>query len=164
LYKLAVPPSRASVLTGTYSHINGVIGNAEGADNIERINSKLPTYPQVLQKNGYRTAMIEKWHLSHDPAGFDYSCILPGQGLYFDPTFIENGREKQFKGYCTDITTDIALDWPRNDQEHRLSRAEQAPFLAMFLRRSGASAVCEIRAGAGETGVAARLSNLGRFL
>lgn len=104
-------PSRASVLTGTYSHINGIIGNSEGADNIEKIDAKLATYPQVLQQSGYRTAMAGKWHLSHDPVGFDYHCILPGQGLYFDPVFIEQGQKKQMKGYCTDITTEIALRW-----------------------------------------------------
>src|SRR6185436_16086709 len=60
---------------------------------------------------GYRTAMIGKWHLSHNPVGFDYWCVLPGQGLYFDPEFIENGTRKKYKGYCTDITTEMALDF-----------------------------------------------------
>ena len=56
--------------------------------------------------------MIGKWHLSDDPTGFDYWCVLPGQGVYFDPEFIENGeRAKKFPGYCTDITTDLALNF-----------------------------------------------------
>lgn len=104
-------PARASVLTGTYSHINGVIGNSEGADAIEHIDGKLAMYPQVLKANGYRTAVVGKWHIQDPPQGFDYSCILPGQGLYFDPVFIENGQKKTFKGYATDITTDLALAW-----------------------------------------------------
>jgi len=74
-------PARASVLTGTYSHINGVIGNSEGADAIEHIDAKLPMYPQVLRANGYRTAVIGKWHIQDAPQGSDYSCVLPGQGL-----------------------------------------------------------------------------------
>ena len=104
-------PSRASVLTSTYSHINGIRGNSEAKDAIEHIDRSLPTYPQLLQKAGYATAIVGKWHLSDEPVGFDYSCVLPGQGLYFDPDFIENGKKRQIPGYATDITTDLALAW-----------------------------------------------------
>jgi len=102
-------PSRATALTGTYSHINGVKGNSEGRDNIEKIDPKLPQYPQMLKQAGYRTGVVGKWHLQEEPKGFDYSCVLPGQGVYFDPDFIENGQRKKIPGYATDVTTDLAL-------------------------------------------------------
>ncbi|MCP5117269.1 MAG: sulfatase-like hydrolase/transferase, partial [bacterium] len=104
-------PGRATVLSGTFSHINGVRGNSEGKDGVERIDPNLPTFPQVLQEAGYRTGIVGKWHLSHDPEGFDYWCVLPGQGLYFDPDFIEMGERKKFPGYATDVTTDLAIDF-----------------------------------------------------
>lgn len=111
-------PARASVLTGCYSHINGVRGNSELADAVEHLNPALPTFPQLLQKAGYRTGIAGKWHLSDNPTGFDYWCVLPGQGLYFNPDFIDNGTRRKFTGYATDITTDLALDFlsktPRN--------------------------------------------------
>jgi arylsulfatase A-like enzyme len=81
-------PGRATVLTGTYSHINGIRGNSEAKGAAERMDPALATYPRLLQENGYRTALVGKWHLPHDPRGFDYWNILPGQGLYFDPEFI----------------------------------------------------------------------------
>ena len=104
-------PGRATVLTGTYSHVNGVRGNSEARGAAETLDPRLATYPQVLREAGYRTAMVGKWHLSQDPAGFDYWCVLPGQGLYFDPEFIEMGERRKFAGYCSDVTTDLALDW-----------------------------------------------------
>jgi arylsulfatase A-like enzyme len=104
-------PSRASILTGCYSHIHGIRGNSEAADAVEKINPGITTYPELLRNAGYRTAMIGKWHLSHDPVGFDHWCILPGQGVYYDPEFIENGKRKKFQGYATDLTTDFALDF-----------------------------------------------------
>src|SRR5437867_2660071 len=109
-------PGRATVLTGCYSHIHGVRGNSEMANQIERMDPNLPTFPQLLQKAGYRTGIAGKWHLSHDPVGFDYWCVLPGQGLYFDPDFIEKGTKKKFQGYATDITTDLALDFLRKNR------------------------------------------------
>jgi arylsulfatase A-like enzyme len=108
-------PSRASVLTGCYSHINGIRGNSEARDAIEKLNPGIPTYPELLRQAGYRTGIAGKWHLSHDPAGFDYWCVLPGQGVYFDPEFIENGTRKKFSGYATDITTDLALEFLRKE-------------------------------------------------
>lgn len=104
-------PSRATVLTGTYSHINGVFGNSESASAAEHLNPSLATFPQALREAGYRTAIVGKWHLTDDPRGFDYWCVLPGQGVYFDPDFIELGTRKKVKGYATDVTTDLALDW-----------------------------------------------------
>ncbi len=72
----------------------------------EFLKPGLVTYPELLQKSGYKTAVVGKWHLADETKGFDYSCILPGQGVYIDPDFIENGERKQMKGYATDITTD----------------------------------------------------------
>lgn len=98
-------PSRAVMLTGTYSHINGHIDNSTTFD-----GSQI-TFPKLLQKASYQTAMIGKWHLKSEPTGFDYWNILPGQGNYYNPDFIDNGVKKRIPGYVTDITTDIALDW-----------------------------------------------------
>jgi arylsulfatase A-like enzyme len=112
-------PARATVLSGCYSHINGVRGNSESLQAIERLNPKLPTFPALLRDAGYHTGIVGKWHLSHDPAGFDYWCVLPGQGLYFNPDFIENGRKIKLSGHATDIVTDVALDFLRKRDTSR---------------------------------------------
>jgi arylsulfatase A-like enzyme len=121
-------PSRATVLTGCYSHIHGVLGNSESKDSVERLDPSLPTFPQLLQRAGYHTGIVGKWHLSTDPVGFDYWCVLPGQGVYFDPDFIENGTRKKFTGYATDITTDLALDF--------LSKAGSKPFCLIYQHKA----------------------------
>ena len=108
-------PGRASVLTGAYSHVHGIRGNSQNPDSIERIGPEVPTYPELLQQAGYRTAMVGKWHLPESPRGFDEWKILPGQGVYFDPDFIINGERTQQQGYATDITTDFALDFLRRN-------------------------------------------------
>ncbi|MDQ3702882.1 MAG: sulfatase-like hydrolase/transferase, partial [Chloroflexota bacterium] len=81
-------PSRASILTGTYSHINGVLTLREGLDNRRR---DVPNVATLLQGAGYQTAIVGKWHLGHEPenhpVGFDYWSVLPGQGKYHDPDF-----------------------------------------------------------------------------
>src|SRR5258705_166105 len=95
-------PSRATLLTGKYSHLNGV-------PVFNRFDGSQPTVAKYLQVAGYHTGMIGKWHLSSDPTGFDYWNILPGQGVYHDPDFIENGVRKQIKGYVSDINADLSI-------------------------------------------------------
>lgn len=98
-------PSRAAILTGQYSHINGV--NTLN----DSLNVKRMTVAKRLQSFGYQTAMIGKWHLGTEPQGFDHWQILPGQGVYNDPVFLDRNGRKQHKGYCTDLITDFTLDW-----------------------------------------------------
>lgn len=99
-------PSRAAFLTGKYSHLNGILGNRElvfdGSQN---------TFPKLLHESGYQTALMGKWHLVSNPTGFDYWNILPGQGDYYNPDFINNGVKGRVNGYVTDLTMDYALDW-----------------------------------------------------
>ncbi len=121
-------PSRATALTGCYSHIHGVRGNSEGRGAEEHINAALPLWPHLLRAAGYRTGVVGKWHLMDPPAGFDYTCVLPGQGVYYDPEFIENGRRRRFSGYVTDITTDLALEF--------LKRAGRGPFALIYQHKA----------------------------
>ena len=97
-------PSRATVLTGTYNHINGFYNNSGSI----RFDSSQTTFPKILQKAGYQTAIIGKWHLGSDPTGFDFWQILPGQGVYYNPPMIRMGETIQNAGYVTDIITDPA--------------------------------------------------------
>jgi arylsulfatase A-like enzyme len=98
-------PARAVILTGKYSHINGHIDNSMSFDGSQQ------TFPKLLQQHNYQTAMIGKWHLKSDPTGFDYWNILPGQGNYYNPDFIEMGKRKRHEGYVTDLITKFTLDW-----------------------------------------------------
>jgi arylsulfatase A-like enzyme len=110
-------PSRAAILTGKYSHINGVTV-------FNRFDGRQPTVAKILQKAGYHTGMIGKWHLMSDPTGFDYWNILPGQGKYHDPDFIEKGERKKISGYATDIITDLSLQFLKD-------RPRDKPFFLM---------------------------------
>lgn len=103
-------PSRACMLTGKHSHINGFIDNSGSFDISQSI------FPKLLQEAGYQTAIVGKWHLNCTPEGFDYWNILPGQGDYYNPVFIDNGERKNMEGYATDITTDLAIEWLNNNQ------------------------------------------------
>jgi arylsulfatase A-like enzyme len=97
-------PSRAAILTGQYSHINGVTV-------FNRFDSTRMTVARLLQQGGYYTAMIGKWHLGSDPVGFDRWEILPGQGVYESPEFYTATGETTYKGrYVTDVITDLAID------------------------------------------------------
>jgi arylsulfatase A-like enzyme len=110
-------PSRACILTGKYSHINGVTV-------FNRFDGGQWTVAKTLQGAGYHTGMIGKWHLTSDPTGFVYWNILPGQGVYHDPDFIEMGERKKFTGYATDLITDQAIEF----LEHR---PKDKPFFLM---------------------------------
>lgn len=112
-------PSRATLLTGKYSHMNGQRSNGETFDGSQQ------TFPKLLQQAGYQTAMIGKWHLKSEPTGFDYWKILPGQGAYHDPAFIEMGQQVEHKGYVTDLITDFAIDWVRK-------RDPEKPFALLY--------------------------------
>jgi arylsulfatase A-like enzyme len=98
-------PSRAVILTGKYSHLNGVV------DNHQAFNGLQDTYPKYLKQAGYQTAIVGKWHLKSEPTGFDYWNVLPGQGAYHNPVLIENGVKQEHQGYVTDIIADEALNW-----------------------------------------------------
>ncbi|HET6454857.1 MAG TPA: sulfatase-like hydrolase/transferase [Armatimonadota bacterium] len=108
-------PSRASFLSGQYVHSHGVTTN-EGFE----LDPSTPTFPQVLQNAGYETAFVGKWHQGRksDPRpGFDYWLSFLGQGVYDDPKLNENGREFVAKGYMTDLLTDYAVKWLKQDRD-----------------------------------------------
>ena len=115
-------PSRACILTGKYSHVNGFTDNAGKFDGDQQ------AFPKLLQKAGYQTAMIGKWHLITEPQGFDWWSILTGQeeqGDYYDPDFDENGTAIREKGYVTDIITQKTISWLS-------SRDRRKPFCVMM--------------------------------
>lgn len=100
-------PSRACLITGKHSHKNGFTNNEHGI-----FDGSQQTMPKLMQQAGYQTALIGKWHLISKPTGFDYYEILPGQGDYYNPNFIQmDGSSVRAKGYCTDVVTDKAMQW-----------------------------------------------------
>ena len=107
-------PSRATVLTGKYSHVNGFYNNTNS-----RFDGSQVTFPKLLQAAGYQTAVVGKWHLVSDPTGFDYWHILPGQGVYYNPPMRKNGQPVKHDGYTTDIITDLSLDWLKGRDKNR---------------------------------------------
>ncbi len=112
-------PSRACLLTGKYSHMNHFYNNTNS-----RFDGSQTTFPKLLQKAGYQTAIIGKWHLETDPTGFDYWEILPGQGQYYNPPMILNGQKIKKQGYITEIITADCLDWLKQ-------RDKSKPFILM---------------------------------
>jgi arylsulfatase A-like enzyme len=112
-------PSRATILTGQYSHVNGVTM-------FNRFDSSRLTVARLLQQGGYYTGMIGKWHLGSDPVGFDTWAILPGQGVYMNPVFYTATSETTYTGrYATDVITDLGIDFIRN-------RPRGKPFFLML--------------------------------
>ena len=119
-------PSRSSILTGKFSHVNGFYKNVDGGD----FNGAQLTFPKVFQKNGYQTAVIGKWHLGTTPTGFDYSKVLinwGGQGTYFNPHFCINGKDTviETKRHSTKAIEDDCLDWLDN-------RDTTKPFMLLY--------------------------------
>ena len=117
-------PSRAVILTGKYSHLNGFLTNGN------RFDGEQQNFAKILQKSGYQTAMIGKWHLKSQPTGFDYSEVLIGQGPYYNPPMLKNGERTQHTGYTTDIITDLALDWLDK------GRDQKKPFMLMYQHKA----------------------------
>ena len=118
-------PSRAVILTGKHSHLNGKIDNRLPFDTTQN------TFPQILQNEGYQTAMFGKLHFGNNPKGFDEFKILPGQGAYYNPDFItKNEGTIKVEGYVTDIITDMAINWLGN------KRDSTKPFLMMYLHKA----------------------------
>src|SRR4051812_46058403 len=97
-------PSRATILTGKYSHVNGV-------PVFNRFDGSQPVVSRYLQQAGYHTGMFGKWHLGSDPTGFDKWMVLPGQGVYFDPAFITPTGRCVITGYVSDVITDLSIDF-----------------------------------------------------
>lgn len=108
-------PSRAAMLTGKHSHINGKIDNSHG-----HFDTSQPTFISHLkEKSNYQTAIVGKWHLNGEPKSFDYWDILPGQGSYYNPDFITKDGTTRHAGYATDIVTDKSLEWLDNRDKER---------------------------------------------
>lgn len=109
-------PSRASILTGNYSNLNGYYKNEGGG----KFDDSQWTFPQEFQKNGYQTSLFGKWHLGTEPKGFDvfkYHNSANQQGVYWNPTYNINGTDTKVKGYATNLTTEFAIDWLKKDRK-----------------------------------------------
>jgi len=123
-------PSRASILTGQYAHRHGIV------DNVTRIRPGTTFFPQLLQKAGYRTAYIGKWHMGEVDArpqpGFDHWVSFRGQGTYRDPMLNINGRQQRTPGYTTDLLTDQALAWLKQ----QTAGGQKQPFFMVLAHKA----------------------------
>ena len=117
-------PARAVILTGKFSHLNGF------PDNRSTFDGSQLTYPKLLQKAGYQTAVVGKWHLRTEPTGFDFFTVLRGQGPYYNPQMLTNDGVKKFPGYTTEVITDVALDWLEE------KRDPNKPFLLVYQHKA----------------------------
>ncbi|MCU4164638.1 sulfatase family protein [Carboxylicivirga caseinilyticus] len=119
-------PSRATIISGKYGHLNGFVSNEGGT----RFDGSQLTFPKVLQQGGYKTGIVGKWHLGSDPTGFDYWEVLPDQGFYYNPKFITPDGVHEETGYVTEIITDKAIDFLNN-----ASQSDQ-PFMLMVQHKA----------------------------
>lgn len=117
-------PSRAVILTGKYSHLNGF------ATNNDRFNGEQQHVAKLLQGAGYQTAVVGKWHLVSNPTGFDYWHILQGQGPYYNPAMLTPNGVVKHEGYTTDIITDRALEWLEKQRD------PSKPFYLMYQHKA----------------------------
>jgi arylsulfatase A-like enzyme len=113
-------PSRAVALTGKFSHLNSV------RDNLDVFDTLQVTFPKLLQKNGYETAIYGKWHLKSKPKGFNFWEVLPDQGHYYHPNLLTENGVKSTKGYVTDVITDRAINYLDS------IRNKEKPFMLMY--------------------------------
>lgn len=120
-------PSRAAILTGKYSHLNGFIDNTIGS----KFDFDQQTFGELLQQAGYKTGVLGKLHLGDTPSkGFDYIDILPGQGSYYNPVFINKEGQYELEGYTTEIITDKAIKWMDS------VKSEDRPFMLFLGHKS----------------------------
>ncbi|MGI9429678.1 MAG: sulfatase-like hydrolase/transferase, partial [Bythopirellula sp.] len=119
-------PSRACILTGKYSHKNGIFGNGQDFDTSQQ------SFPKLLQDVGYQTAIVGKWHLGHkhQPVGFDYWHLLHTQGYYYQPKFVTPVGVQQHVGYVTDLITQYTLQWLEEGRER------DKPFMLMMQHKA----------------------------
>ena len=117
-------PSRAVIQTGKHSHKNGFMNNGNTFDWNQQ------TFPKLLQKAGYQTAIYGKSHLKGHPQGYDSWAVLPGQGLYYNPDMITENGQVTIEGYCTDIVTDMAVEFLKE------KRDEKKPFMLMVQHKA----------------------------
>ncbi|MEZ6115435.1 MAG: sulfatase [Pirellulaceae bacterium] len=122
-------PSRAVILTGKYNHLNGFHRNGVKFDGSQ------PTVAKMLRSSGYQTAVVGKWHLGSDPTGFDYWHVLQGQGPYYNPAMKTGHHGEESKivkhtGYTTDIITDLALAWLKEE------RKQDQPFFLVYQHKA----------------------------
>ena len=117
-------PSRATILTGQYGHLNGV------PTNYDTLHATTLTFPKLLREAGYQTALIGKWHLKVAPEGFDHFEVLRGQGPYYNPILFSADDSVSYEGYTTDIITDRTLRWMQEERDG------DRPFLLMYQHKA----------------------------